>query len=389
MPVDQRSVDLKRFYDRLPSHIRNSLSQIIQFFRQELPDARLYLVGGAVRDMVMGREIHDLDIECFNIDPDRFDEAMRRLGAKGVGKSFFVYKYGDIDLALPRIERKTGRGHRGFTVALAHDTKEASRRRDFTMNALMLDLHTGAIVDHWGGLEDIKNRLIRVVDAEKFVEDSLRVLRAMQFAARLKFRIEPQSRKLMCAMDLSDLTPERIFWEFEKMFHAPWLHYGLFVLDDLHIDAKLLGFTFGRASFIKMARHMIKARQLEDGTMRPYYFLFIISSDLHKSGEKLCEAIHTPNLYKKILRLQKRVPHRITDRFLGALSLRFPIRQWLGIYADDVAKRSRALGIYAKQFDPGIRPVDLLEEGYSGAALGKELRRRILSAVIAQFEVKE
>ncbi len=389
MQSRSQTLDLDRIYERLPSKLRKPLLKILHFFSENLPQARLYLVGGAVRDMVMGREIYDLDIECFNVDPDTFENAMEKLGAKGVGKSFFVYKYENIDLSLPRIEHKSGSGHRGFTVAVAHDTKEASRRRDFTMNALMLDLKTGQIVDHWGGLRDIDKKIIRVVDPEKFVEDSLRVLRAMQFSARLKFRIESKSRTLMCQMDLSDLTSERIFWEFEKMFNAQWLHYGLFALDDLRIDAKLLGFTFDRGSFMKMARHMVKARKLEDGAMRPYYFLFILSSDMHKSGEKLCEAINTPNIYKKILKLQKRVPRRITDRFLGALSLRFPIRQWLGIYADDVFDRSKRLGIYAKQFDPGVRPADLLEEGYAGPALGKELRRRILAAVRMRFGVND
>ena len=372
---------------QLPDPLRKELDHVLDFFHKHYPEVRLYLVGGAVRDMVMGREIYDLDIECFGIDPQSFDAAMHRLGAKGVGKSFFVYKYGHLDIALPRIERKVGEGHRGFAVELAKDTKEASRRRDFTMNALMLDLRSGEIVDHWGGLKDIQKRLIRVVDPKKFTEDSLRVLRAMQFSARLKFRIEAASRDLMCRMDLGDLTPERIFWEFEKMFNAPWLHYGLFAMIDLKISEKILGLEIGRREFFRMARHMQKARRLEDASMRPYYFLFVLSTDLHRSALKLCEAIHTPNVYKKILTWQKRVPHRITDRFLGALSLRFPLRQWLGIYADDVKERAVRLGIYDRQFDPGIRPADLLEEGYSGKALGKELRRRILDAVRRRFGV--
>jgi tRNA nucleotidyltransferase (CCA-adding enzyme) len=378
---------VKLSLDRLSSDLVKGLEHVLTFFRRYYPDVKLYLVGGAVRDMVLGRDVYDLDIECFGIDPERFDEAMRKLGAKGVGKSFYVYKYENFDIALPRIERKTGHGHRAFSVELAHDTKEASRRRDFTMNALMLDLRSFEIIDHWGGLEDIEKRLIRVVDPVKFKEDSLRVLRAMQFSARLKFRIEPKSRDLMRKMELSDLTPERIFWEFEKMFNAPWLHYGLFVMGDLLIARKIFNLSFGRGDYIKMARHMQKARRLEDGSMRPYYFLFILSSDLHRSAEQLCESIHTPNVYRKILRFQKRVPHRITDRFLGALSLRFPIRQWLGIYAGDAAIRARSLGIYANQFDPGIRPVDLLEEGYNGKALGMELRRRILAAVRSRFGV--
>ena len=371
----------------LPADLRKELDAVVGFFAEHYPRARLYLVGGAVRDMVMKRPVYDLDIECFGIDPETFDVAMRKLGAKGVGKSFFVYKYGAIDLALPRIERKTGRGHRAFEVALARDTKEASRRRDFTMNALMLDLATGEIVDHWGGLEDIRRRLIRVVDPEKFVEDSLRVLRAMQFAARLKFRVEAESCALMRQMALDDLTPERIFWEFEKMFNAQWLHYGLYYLSALGIGEKILGLAFDRAAFVRMARHMQRARRLEEGTMRPYYFLYILACDLHKNGVALCEAIHTPNLYKKILGYQKHTPRRITDRFLGALALRHPMKQWLGIYADDAYRRSRRLGIFDRQFDPGIRPADLLDEGYQGRALGQELRRRILAAVRARFGV--
>ena len=371
----------------LPEHLQRELDKVLNFFHTHYPSVKLYLVGGAVRDMVMGRDVYDLDIECFGIDPETFAGAMERLGAKGVGKSFFVYKYGDLDIALPRIERKTGRGHRGFSVELAKDTKEASRRRDFTMNALMLDLRTGAIIDHWGGLKDIHDRIIRVVDAEKFVEDSLRVLRAMQFSARLRFRIEKMSRDLMRSIPLDDLTHERIFWEFEKMFYAPWLHYGLFAMFDLLIAEKILRIETDRYTFVRMARHMQKARSLEDEAMRPYYFLFVLSTDMHRSATRLCEQIHAPNIYKKILSFQKRVPHRITDRFLGALSLRFPIRQWLGIYADGVAQRSKRLGIYEKGFDPGIRPAHLLEEGYSGKVLGKELRRRILLAVRERFGV--
>ena len=121
--------------------------------------------------------------------------------------------------------------------------------------------------------------------------------------------------------------------------------------------------------------------------MRPYYFLYILSSDLKRSALTMCEAIHTPNIYKKILGYQKRVPHRITDRFLGASALRYPISQWLGIYADGVPERAKALGIYHRRFDPGIRPADLMEEGFEGKALGIELRRRILAAVRQKFGV--
>ncbi len=373
----------------LTKRVQEELDTVVAFFRNNYPEARLFLVGGAVRDMVMQRPVSDLDIECFGIDTKTFEEAMRRLGAKGVGRSFFVYKYKDIDIALPRTEKKVAVGHRGFEVRLAKDTKEASRRRDFTMNALMLDLGSGRIVDHWGGLEDIKRRLIRVVDPVTFTEDSLRVLRAMQFAARLGFRIEERSRELMCAISFEDLSAERIFWEFEKMFEAPLLHYGLFEMSRVGIDRKILGFSLNRRDFFKTARHMVRALKFVDTQMRPYVFLYVLSCDLHLNPQKLCERIHTPNIYKKVLKFQKCVPSKISDRFLGALSLRFALRQWIGIYADDLKRRAVELGIYESRFDPGIRPADLLREGYAGKRLGEELRRRIRAAVRERFGVKE
>jgi len=369
----------------LPAKLRSRLEEVENFFSKNYPNVRLYLVGGAVRDMIIGRPVTDLDIECFGIDVDEFDIAMSRLGAKGVGRSFFVYKYGEIDIALPRTEKKVGSGHRGFEVALARDTKEASRRRDFTMNALMLDLKDEEIVDHWGGLEDIKKGLIRIVDPETFVEDSLRVLRAMQFAARLKFKVEKSSRDTMCAMALDDLTPERVFWEFEKMFEAPWLHYGLFEMIGLGIDRKIVGVDLNRTDFFKMARRMVGAAKAADEHMRPYIFLYVLGCYKHLDFESLCEKIHTPSIYKKVLKFQKCVPSVITDRFLGALALRYALRQWLGIHADSVADRAKRLGIYEERLDTGIRPADLLEEGYSGKRLGEELRRRILSTLRTRF----
>ncbi|WP_457599330.1 CCA tRNA nucleotidyltransferase [Hydrogenimonas sp.] len=370
---------------QLSAPLQHELDHILDFFSKHYPSARLYLVGGAVRDMVMGREVYDLDVECYGMDERTFEEAMERLGAKGVGRSFFVFKLGHIDLSLPRTERKVAPGHRGFEVRLAHDTKEASRRRDFTMNALMLDLQNGEIVDHWGGLEDIRRRRIRVVDPRTFVEDSLRVLRAMQFSARLKFRVEKRSRDLMCGMDLDDLTPERIFREFEKMFEAPHPHYGLFTMADLGIDRKILGFAVGPGNFRKIARHMVRAAECADLHMRPYLFLFVLACDMHLNVQRLCERIHTPNIYKKVLGYQRCVPSRMTDRFLGGLALRFPLRQWLGIWSDRAAERAKRLGIYEERFDPGIRPADLLEEGYAGRELGEELRARIRREVRRRF----
>jgi len=374
--------------DSISTNLQKELTTLIQFFKNHYPKVKLYIVGGAVRDMVLNRQIEDMDIECFNIEPNEFDEAMKRLGAMGVGKSFFVYKYGRLDIALPRTEKKVGVGHRAFEVELASSTKEASRRRDFTMNALMYDISTKKIIDHWGGLSDIRKSTIRVVDPNRFQEDSLRVLRAMQFAARLKFRIEPKSREIMREISLDDLTPERIFWEFEKMFNAKWLHYGLFFMNDLLIGKKILGIELNLKDLINLSKDLKRARLYGNPSMRPYYFLYILSNYLHKDVEKLCKTIKTPKNYIKILKANKKIPKRITDRFLGAISLKFPIKKWLGVYANDVTMRAKNLNIYENRFDPKVKSSELIKEGYSGKELGVELRKRALKAVRDHFKTK-
>ncbi|MDQ7046927.1 MAG: hypothetical protein Q9M39_04660 [Sulfurovum sp.] len=192
--------------------------------------AKCYVVGGAVRDRLLGVACKDYDIECFGICVEDFELAMEHLGALGVGKKFFVYKYHDLDIALPRKEKKVATGHRGFEVSLATEEKEASKRRDFTVNALMYDIQNEEILDFWDGLKDLEEKVLRVVDEKSFREDSLRVLRAMQFTARFGFKIEKKSCLICQSIALDDLPKERLFLEFEKMFNGRYLHYGLYYL---------------------------------------------------------------------------------------------------------------------------------------------------------------
>ena len=130
---------------------------------------RVYLVGGCVRDEFLGIESKEFDIEVYDIDINKFDELMKKLKAKGVGKSFFVYKWKNFDISLPRIESKIAKGHRGFEVKLTQNEKIASKRRDFTINALMKNIYTGEILDFWGGIEDIKRKIIRHIDSNSFI----------------------------------------------------------------------------------------------------------------------------------------------------------------------------------------------------------------------------
>jgi tRNA nucleotidyltransferase (CCA-adding enzyme) len=187
---------------------------------------RVYVVGGAVRDRLLGREVKDYDLEVFGLTPDAVLQSLRAIArVEPAGDSFPVFKVaglpgvpGQIDVALPRRDSKKGQGHRGI-VAVADPfmtIEEAAKRRDFTINAMMLDLASGETVDPFGGAVDLAARVLRVVDAETFVEDPLRALRAAQFAARFELEVEPQTAQLCSSMPLHELPAERVFGEIEK-----------------------------------------------------------------------------------------------------------------------------------------------------------------------------
>jgi tRNA nucleotidyltransferase (CCA-adding enzyme) len=185
---------------------------------------RALVVGGWVRDRLIGRPSKDLDVEVFGLPSERVREVLSSLGrVEAVGESFQVYKVGGIDVSLPRRESKAGTGHRGFVVAgdPTMSVAEAARRRDFTINAIAWDPLTGEYLDPFDGRRDLDRRVLRVVDPATFPDDSLRALRAVQFAARFDLAIDGEARALCRAIRLDDLPAERIWGEVEKLLDAP------------------------------------------------------------------------------------------------------------------------------------------------------------------------
>ncbi|MFN2498423.1 MAG: CCA tRNA nucleotidyltransferase [Pyrinomonadaceae bacterium] len=182
---------------------------------------RALLVGGCVRDLQMGIEPTDWDLEVYGVEPLQVRTLLDQSGPVNVvGEAFTVYKLGsDLDVSLPRRERKSGRGHRAFAIEgdPSMSMEEATRRRDFTINAILQDPLTEEIIDPFNGRTDIEARVLRVVSNETFAEDSLRVLRAAQLAARFDFDIAPETVELCRAIDLTDLPPERVWGEVEKL----------------------------------------------------------------------------------------------------------------------------------------------------------------------------
>jgi tRNA nucleotidyltransferase (CCA-adding enzyme) len=223
---------------------------------------RAMLVGGSVRDLLLGIQSKDFDLEVYGVAPDRLRSILESIApVNAVGEQFTVYKLAfqappegkpedgagsergpgrlEIDVSIPRRESKSGRGHRGFIIEgdPGMSFEEAARRRDFTVNSVLLDPLSGdplsgdplsgnplsgnplsgKMIDPFGGVDDLKNRILRAVAEDTFVEDSLRVLRAVQLAARFEMSIEPRTVELCRSIDLADLPAERIWGEFEKL----------------------------------------------------------------------------------------------------------------------------------------------------------------------------
>lgn len=205
----------------MPAGLRRLLDAVVA------SGGRPYIVGGAVRDAFLGLPVKDFDVEVFGLGPDRLKESLASVGeVNAVGEAFTVYKVaglegveGHVDVSIPRRDSKVGPGHRGIAVAgdPGLSLEEASRRRDFTLNALLLDPFTAEISDPHGGQADLAARRLRAVDARTFGEDPLRALRAVQLAARFELTVDADTARLCAAMPLAELPPERIFGEIEKL----------------------------------------------------------------------------------------------------------------------------------------------------------------------------
>ena len=180
-----------------------------------------YYVGGYVRDKLRHKDNKDIDIEVHGIYPYQLESILDSLGERiSIGESFGIYnlKGYSIDIAMPRKEDNRGDGHKDFDICVDPfiGTYKAALRRDFTFNALLEDILTGEIIDHFGGIEDLQSGFIRHINDSTFAEDPLRVLRAAQFAARFNYTVAPETIELCRQMDLSYLSKERVIGELEK-----------------------------------------------------------------------------------------------------------------------------------------------------------------------------
>ena len=199
-----------------------TVSDIARAARQR--GGRALVVGGWVRDRLLdfdqGHESKDVDMEVFGIPAADLPAMLAPFGrVEPVGQSFPVYKIGTIDIGLPRRESKSGRGHKGFVVEgdPSMSIDEAARRRDFTINAISWDPLTEEYLDPFRGRDDLQRKVLKAVDPQTFADDSLRLLRAVQFAARFELKFDADTAMLCRGIRLDDLPAERIWGEVEKL----------------------------------------------------------------------------------------------------------------------------------------------------------------------------
>ncbi len=204
---------------------------------------RALIVGGWVRDRLLDHVSKDIDLEVFGIEAAELPALLATVGrVEPVGQSFPVYKVHDLDVALPRRESKRGRGHKAFTVEgdPFMPLEEAARRRDFTINAIAWDPLTQEYLDPYDGRADLAARRLRAVDLRTFGDDSLRVLRAVQFAARFECALDRPTFDLCRTIPLDDLPAERIWSEVEKLLLlAPRPSIGFALARDLGVVPEL------------------------------------------------------------------------------------------------------------------------------------------------------
>jgi tRNA nucleotidyltransferase (CCA-adding enzyme) len=199
-----------------------ALSELFLAFAEA--GGRALLVGGSVRDALLGHPSKDLDIEVHGLALDRVVGVLQRFGhVNEVGRAFGVLKLRwrgtELDVSLPRRDTRGGPGHKGIQATADPDlgVVEAARRRDLTINAIAYDPLTRAFEDPFAGRADLAQGVLRAVDPATFGEDPLRALRVSQFAARFGFAVHPTLEALCAEMPLAELPAERIRGEIEKL----------------------------------------------------------------------------------------------------------------------------------------------------------------------------
>ena len=277
--------------------------------RVQAAGGRVLLVGGCVRDALLGRESTDVDCEVHGIVPDALRALLGEFGEiDETGRAYGIYtiKGAKLDIALPRTETRTGPGHRDFAVTVNPQLppEKAALRRDFTVNAIMQDALTGELVDPLGGAEDLAQGVLRAVPGDGFEEDPLRVLRGAQFAARFRLTPDTETLRRMRRMPTNRLSAARVYAELKKALLAAQEPDVFFrVLRDAHA---LEPWFHEVEALVGVRQHPLyhpegdafehtlltlrAAAEMKDGSSNPLFFM--LAALTHDLGKAVCGGDH-------------------------------------------------------------------------------------------------
>lgn len=264
---------------------------------------RFYLVGGAVRDKILGLESKDRDWVIVGATEEDC-AGLEAQGFKLVGNDFPVYLHPRTgeEYALARIERKSGNGYNGFTFQTKNvSLEEDLSRRDLTINAIAWNPKTGAVFDPFNGQRDLKEGILRHV-SPAFAEDPLRVLRVARFAARYGFNVDPETMSLMTRLvksgELDHLTSERVWKEFEKILSEDDIWWGLEVLEQCGVFERM----FGSKCFVTpQKKSILEFSEVFDIPVPSMFAVLFADVDTKRLEEKMCLPANirdTLNLFK-------------------------------------------------------------------------------------------
>lgn len=346
--------------------------------------SKFYIVGGTVRDFMLNRKYsRDIDIEVYIENVEEFEKLMLDIGACGVGKSFFVYKWKNFDISLPRTETKTSRGYTGFSVELANDEKIASKRRDFTINALMYDIQKSQIIDFWGAIEDLKSKKLKVVSQNSFVEDSLRVMRGVRFSSELGFKLDIQTFDLMNGIDLSDLNKERVANELLKICEAQYPHLGLYYMYKLSIFQKLFGLEFRFIHLLHIAKIVTFTKKNKQNIKQEFLILYLLK---HFLKIESLNRLHIFSIYAKTIDNERDLDFHISDYELLDIACNKQINNFMGCINNQIISKAKKYDIYDKKLELPFSTKIIYDEGFRKIEIKNEFNRRKIKFIFDKIE---
>jgi len=343
--------------------------------------AKTYYVGGYVRDMILGKENKDIDIEIHYITEEEFLDVCKSfdLDIKLCGQAFGVYKAvidgQDIDFSFPRTEKLIGTKHTDFEIAVDPfiGEEKASMRRDFTINALMMDTQTGTILDFHKGMEDLQNKVIRHT-SDKFSEDALRVFRAAQFASRFGFTVAPETLDLCKHIDVTHLPYERIQEETYKAFTkgTPSIYFDILKSIGIELVKEYRSIDkIAKKYDVEMCMAYLakcdSGFELTTHKSKKYFELLHFMSDIHSMmslQEYVCEEYLMSKLAKSW------VSRKFNDSMISVVFDIFSLNTGIDTEKEQLEFAQFIKGV-KEQY---LTSQELIELGYEGQELGKALK---------------